>query len=203
MDRHDHSMSAPLFACFDVETTGLDASVGRIIEIAVVRVTAGGEVAAEWSTLVDAGTFDLGRTDIHGIVPDFLLGAPTFGEIAGDLVDALAGCVPVAHNAGFDVRFVCSEWERCGLGPLALDAVDTLPLARRLGLRGRLVELAVDLDVALPDAHRALDDTRALAGVLAALLARGAVPPSVPPFSRPLLSPAACDRVHQRPRVAT
>ena len=145
----------------------------------------------------------LGRTDIPGIVPDFLLGAPTFGEIAGDLVDALAGCVPVAHNAGFDVRFVCSEWERCGLGPLALDAVDTLPLARRLGLRGRLVDLAVDLEVALPDAHRALDDTRALAGVLAALLARGAVPPSVPPFSRPLLSPTACDRVHQRPRVAT
>ncbi len=55
------------FACFDVETTRLDPTDGRVIEVAVVRIERDGAPAGEWTTLVDAGTDDLGRTDIHGI----------------------------------------------------------------------------------------------------------------------------------------
>ncbi|MBV14006.1 MAG: DNA polymerase III, partial [Actinobacteria bacterium] len=107
-------MSDTVYSCFDVETTGLDSRRARVIEIAVVKVTPAGETVGEWSTLIDAGTPDLGRIDIHGIRPNLLVDAPTFSEVAGDLMAELAGCVPVAHNASFDVGFVTAEWARAG-----------------------------------------------------------------------------------------
>ncbi|MEC8814453.1 MAG: hypothetical protein VYA92_01435 [Actinomycetota bacterium] len=77
------------FACFDVETTRLDSTEGRVIEVAVARVERDGTPAGEWTTLVDGGTDDLGRTDIHGIRQAWLEDAPCFADIAGDLTDEL------------------------------------------------------------------------------------------------------------------
>ena len=187
------------FACFDVETTRLDPTDGRVIEVAVVRIERDGAPAGEWTTLVDAGTDDLGRTDIHGIRRAWLEDAPCFADIAGDLTDELSGCVPVAHNAGFDLGFLRAEWQRADLGSLDLEAVDTVPLARSLGLPGRLGRLAEALGTPLVDAHQALDDARALAGVLVALLDRGGVPPSLPIFGPPLFRPSPSGRVRHRP----
>jgi len=190
----------PTFACFDVETTGLDPAGGYVIEVAVVRIRHDGTVVGEWTTLVDAGDTDLGRIDIHGIRRPWLAEAPGFCAIAGDLAQELSGCVPVAHNAGFDVGFLRAEWSRAGLGPLDLDAVDTLQMARQLGYPGRLGRLAEALGVPLVDPHQALDDTRALACVLVALLERGGVLPSpLPTFSPPLLTPAPSGQVALRP----
>ncbi|MBC8364460.1 MAG: 3'-5' exonuclease [Actinobacteria bacterium] len=186
------------FACFDVETTGLDADRARVIEVAVVRIASTGEVVGEWTTLVDAGTGDLGRVDIHGIQPEWLESAPAFTEIAGDLAAELSDYVPVAHNAPFDIRFLESEWGRLGIGPMGLTAIDTLDVARSHGLPGRLGLLAEALEVPLDDAHQALDDSMALAGVMAAFLDRGFELPAVPTFPRALL-PAPTGRSERRP----
>ena len=187
------------FACFDVETTRLDSTEGRVIEVAVARVERDGTPAGEWTTLVDGGTDDLGRTDIHGIRQAWLEDDPCFADIAGDLTDELSGCVPVAHNAGFDLGFLRAEWRRADLGTLDLEAVDTVPLARSLGLPGRLGRLAEAVGTPLVDAHQALGDARALAGVLVALLDRGGVPPSLPVFGPPLFRPSPSGRVRHRP----
>ena len=48
----------PTFACFDVETTGLDPAGGHVIEVAVVRIRHDGTMVGEWTTLVDAGAAD-------------------------------------------------------------------------------------------------------------------------------------------------
>lgn len=196
-------MSDTVYSCFDVETTGLDSRRARVIEIAVVKVTPAGETVGEWSTLIDAGTPDLGRFDIHGIRPGLLVDAPTFSEVAGDLMAELDGCVPVAHNASFDVGFVTAEWARAGLGPLSLSAVDTVPMARGLGLPGRLGDLSQALGVELDGAHRALDDSRALAGVLVRLLERGAVPRAVPAFVPPDPQLLPTGRSRRRSGVST
>jgi len=188
-----------VFACFDVETTRLDPSVGRVIEIAVVRIDDQGRPAGDWTTLIDPATADLGRADIHGIQLAWLAEAPVFLEIAGDLVDFLSGCVPVAHNAGFDRGFLCAEWDRAGLGPLNIEAVDTLALAKGLGLPGRLRELTGALDVPLENAHTALGDSRALARVLIELIGRLDSPVPLPRFDPPLLSPPASGLVTHRP----
>jgi len=192
------------FACFDVETTRLDPKVGHVIEIAVVLTEADGTpVGEEWTTLVNPGTTDVGRVDIHGIQAEWLSDAPQFGEIAGDLADRLSGHIPVAHNKNFDVGFLAAEWSRAGFGKLDLYAVDTLPMARAIGLPGKLQRLANSLGVPLDDAHRALGDTRALADVLVALLDRGADPSPCPVFDPPMLTPRPTGRVLHRPAGAT
>ena len=196
-------MTETVFACFDVETTRLDPSVGRIIEIAVVRIDDQGQPAGEWTTLIDPATPDLGRTDIHGIQTSWLADAPAFLDIAGDLVYFLRGCVPVAHNADFDRGFLCAEWDRAGLGPFNIDAVDTLGLAKGLGLPGRLGELAGTLDIPLENAHTALGDSRALARVLIELIGRLDSPFPLPRFDPPLLSPPTSGRVTHRPVAPT
>ena len=194
-------MTDTVFACFDVETTRLDPASGHIIEIAVVRVAANGRPEGEWSTLLNPGTEDLGRVDIHGIQPSWLAEAPTFAEIAGDLATFMGGCVPVAHNASFDRGFLRTEWDRAGLGPIVVEALDTLPLAKKLGLPGRLADLTTALDIPLNGAHMALGDSRALAGVVIALLERAAAPIHTPPFDPPLLTPAASGRFAHRPNT--
>ena len=196
-------MTETVFACFDGETTRLDPSVGRVIEIAVVRIDDKGRPAGEWTPLIDPATADLGRTDIHGIQTSWLADAPVFLDIAGDLVDFLSGCVPVAHNAGFDRGFLCAEWDRAGLGPLDIDAVDTLALAKGLGLPGRLGELAGALDIPLENAHTALGDSRALARVLVELIGRLDSPLPLPRFDPPLLSPSTSGQVTHRPVAPT
>ena len=199
----EYRRSVSTYACFDVETTRLDPKVGHIIEVAVVPIEADGSPAGEeWVTLVDAGTVDVGRTDLHGIQAEWLPAAPRFAEIAGDLAKQLSGHIPVAHNKNFDVRFLTEEWSRAGLGKLDLQAVDTIPMARALGLPGKLGELAAALGVPLDDAHQALGDTRALAGVLLALLERGAKPAPCPPFDPPESTPEPTGWVLHRPAIS-
>ncbi len=194
----------PTYACFDVETTRLDPKVGHVIEIAVIPMKDDGSPAGEeWATLVNAGTVDVGRTDIHGIRAEWLPAAPSFAEIAGDLAEQLSGHIPVAHNKNFDVGFISEEWSRAGFGELNLQALDTLPMARELGLPGKLGKLALALGVSLGDAHQALADTRALAGVLLALLKRGAQPAPCPIFDPPMWTPAPSGRTLQRPVITT
>ena len=203
--------SAGRYACLDVETTGLDAKNCRILEIAVVHVD-DGRITDEWTTLLDPGVADVGPTRIHGITRDEVSGAPTFADVAGDLLERLADRIPVAHNAPFDVGFLNAEWRisqrtREPLLESGRDALDTLELARRLGLPGRLGALSEALGVDLSNAHRALDDTRALAEVLVRLLARaeadGVSVPTVTPFFFPgMFPPAATGQSKVRPEAA-
>tara|TARA_B100000700_G_C15004969_1_gene838090 strand:+ start:656 stop:1255 length:600 start_codon:yes stop_codon:yes gene_type:complete len=194
----------PDYACLDVETTGLDASNCRILEIAVVLLD-DDRVVHEWTTLVNPVIDEIGPTHIHGITQDDLIGAPAFAEVAGDLVQLLEGRVPVAHNASFDVGFLSAEWDNCfNFGPLGLTALDTLRLSRELGLPGKLSALAEAIGVDLTHAHQALDDTRALAEVLVILLARAdvagiAVEHPDPYFLPTIFGPSPSGRKKARP----
>lgn len=60
---------------------------------------------------------DLGKQSIHHIEARDVLDAPTFAEVAPQLVDLLPERVIVAHNASFDSRFLDNEFERIGYGP--------------------------------------------------------------------------------------
>lgn len=162
------------FAVVDVETTGLDPSADRVIEIAVVRCTPAGDIVDEWSTLVDPGR-DPGATHIHGISAADLVGAPMFGDIATEFVSRVEGHMVCAHNLSFDEAFLVSE-----LRPTAIDLPDTpalctlelarhvFPAERRHTLRACAELLGIDH----VGAHRALADTRVTAAVLAAMLER-------------------------------
>lgn len=162
------------FATIDFETSGLAPSAGaRALEIAVVHSDADGRVTGRWDTLI-AGDGRVGRSDIHRITPAALAGAPAFAAIAPELLALLRGRVVVAHNAGFDLRFLVAELAGAGYRFAAAPvALCTSRLARDLlpGERRSLAALCAVFGIDLAGAHRASVDALATAQLLECYLA--------------------------------
>ncbi|MDF3017285.1 MAG: polymerase epsilon subunit, partial [Thermomicrobiales bacterium] len=162
------------FVVLDVETTGLQPSRQRIIEISVARFS-GGAATSLWESLCNPGrSVPKYIVKLTGIDDDLLEDAPTFDKIAGTINELLADTIIVGHNIEFDLGFLNAELERAGRPPLVNERVDTLALATRLlpGVRKpTLNALAQRLGVSeVPRVrHRAGPDA-ALTGVVAVAL---------------------------------
>ena len=101
-------------AVVDIETTGLQPSGDRIVEIAVVRVEPNQEPTLLLDTLVNPRR-PVSATEIHGITDADVADAPTFEEVAGNLLEAVSGCVFAAYNVYFDAKFVQAELAQVGV----------------------------------------------------------------------------------------
>jgi len=160
------------FAVVDLETTGASAIYDRIVEVAVVRIE-GGEIVDRYEQLVDPKVaIPPFITRLTGIDGRMLKGKPAFGEIAGDVRQALGDGPLVAHNASFDEAFLRHAYARLGQ-KLTNPKLCTLRLARRLLPRlptYRLDALTTYFGIKNRKRHRALGDAEATAQVLARLL---------------------------------
>jgi len=169
------------YAVVDVETTGFAANGrDRVVEVAVVAVDRTGVITDEWCTVVNPGR-DLGPQHIHRISAGDARRAPSFAQVAGALAARLAGRVMVAHNLSFDARFIAAEFDRVGLPvPVAAEfGLCTMALgAAYLPDRGgRSLKASCDAaGVDLREAHSALDDAKAAAGLLTHYLSRAGRP---------------------------
>ena len=101
-------------AVVDIETTGLYPGGDRIIEIAVVRVEPKQEPVLLIDTLVNPRRH-VSATEIHGITDADVADAPTFEDIAGNLLNAISDCVFASYNVYFDSRFVQNELAQLGI----------------------------------------------------------------------------------------
>lgn len=169
------------FAVLDFETTGFAAEQhDRVVEVGVVLVSSVGDIQDEWSTLLNPGR-DVGPTRIHGIRAGDVLDAPTFAAIVPRLLTCLRGRIVVSHNLPFDLRFLGAELRRAGV---AIDnpwltGLCTMKWAGRLipAASRKLRDCCDAVGVVHAQAHSALADARAAAGLLKHLLQCGGVPP--------------------------
>jgi len=167
------------FAVVDVETTGMRAAgEDRVTEVAVVLLH-GGRREVVLDTLVNPERpIPAMISGITGISDEMVRGAPTFTQVADELLGVLAGRVFVAHNARFDWGFLdCSLRRARGLG-LGGPSLCTVRLSRRLlpnvgscGLDNLMHVLALENKAR----HRAMGDADVTARLLERLLllARG------------------------------
>ncbi len=162
------------FAVVDVETTGSSVTKGaRIVEFSAVFVERG-DIRDEYTTLVNPEAW-IPRwiTRLTGIEPEMVEGAPRFRDIAARVREALEGRVFVAHNVGFDWRFVAEELRMANSVIPEGPRLCTVRMARRVlpGLRRRgLDSLSRYYDVDIVNRHRAGDDARATAVILLRML---------------------------------
>jgi DNA polymerase-3 subunit epsilon len=165
VDRPELTISPDSPVAFvDVETTGCQTGVDRVIDIAVIGVR-GGEVEFEWQSLVNPGVYVPGGiTALTGIDNSMLEDAPSFGQIAAQLRARLADRVFVAHNVRFDYGFVRREFGRTGAAWSA-PALCTVRLSRALypelehhNLDALIAHHGIEID----HRHRALPDARVL-----------------------------------------
>lgn len=167
------------YAVVDVETTGGGVHRGhRITEIAVVEVR-DGAVVDEWESLVNPGrSIPSMIQSLTGITPGMVRDAPYFEHLAPEVYSRLEGRVFVAHNAGFDWRFVSASLVDAGAELPPVQRLCTVRLARALvpGLRRRNLDaLTRHFGVPVHARHRAYGDALATARILLRLLdeARG------------------------------
>ena len=173
--------AAPLeeYVVLDVETTGLQASRQRIIEIALVRM-AHGQVVERWESLCQPGRrVPVYITKLTGIDDERLDDAPAFGEVVDQVLERIDGAVIVGHNVAFDISFLNEELKRVGREPVVNEHLCTLSLATRLmpGLRKPTLH-AVAQRLAVPGhsrhKHRAGTDAQVTGHVAWALLRQAA-----------------------------
>lgn len=166
-------------ALLDVETTGRDASVDRVVEVGIV-VGRNAEVVARYNWLIHPGIpIPAEVTAVHGITDEMVKDKPRFEEVAGEIAAALRGCVPSAYNALFDKAFMMGEMARAKHDVTGIPAfqretewLDPLVWARDIQSDQKsraLGDVAERLGVKLEQAHRASDDAEAALRVLYAL----------------------------------
>ncbi|MDR0576005.1 MAG: ethanolamine utilization protein [Candidatus Accumulibacter sp.] len=147
----------------DLETTGANFVNDRIIEIGLVEVD--GDDVREWSRLVDPeGPISPFIARLTGIDAAMLESAPTFAQLAPEILEKLRGRLFVAHNARFDYGFLKHEFGRVGIDFHAT-RLCTVKLSRALfpgHRRHNLDTLIGRFGIAVDGRHRALADARAL-----------------------------------------
>ncbi|MBB3603475.1 DNA polymerase-3 subunit epsilon [Mycolicibacterium sp. BK556] len=179
----DVSLRETTFVVVDLETTGGRATASpnglrdAITEIGAVKVR-GGEVLGEFATLVDPQrSIPPQIVQLTGITTAMVHDAPTIAAVLPMFLEFARGAVLVAHNAGFDIGFLRSAAEQCGITWPRPPVLCTVKLARRVLTREeapsvRLATLAALVGSATRPTHRALDDARATVDVLHALIER-------------------------------
>jgi DNA polymerase III subunit epsilon len=119
---------------FDTETTGLDSSADRIIEIGAVELENRFLTGRSFHVFVnpDGRAVHPEALAVHGISNEQLADKPKFREIMQDWMDFTQDATLIAHNASFDVGFFNAEFGRVGFPPVDPSrVVDSLHLARR------------------------------------------------------------------------
>jgi DNA polymerase III alpha subunit (gram-positive type) len=160
------------FASFDLETTGTEAGVDRIIEIGIV-VFDGGEVVDRYQQLVDP-EMELPPviTEVTGIKADDLVGQPKLAEVIDEAMARLTAQPILAYNHEFDTRMLRGELQRLGRGDELPPCLDPFPFCwehlREKGLtkNAQLGTISEFMAIPLDAAHRADHDAEAAGRVM-------------------------------------
>jgi DNA polymerase-3 subunit epsilon len=103
-------------AFIDLETTGINVSTDRIVELSVLKISPNGK--EEWMTTRVNPEMPIPpkTTAIHGIRDEDVTDSPTFKEIAKKLTAFLEGCDLAGYNAvKFDIPVLAEEFLRANI----------------------------------------------------------------------------------------
>jgi DNA polymerase-3 subunit epsilon len=170
----DASLHRESFVVVDVETTGTRPFSGdRVTEVAVVEVKDGVATTVFDSLINPERPIPPAIVSITNINWEMVKDAPRFRDVCFQLLGVLEGKVFVAHNAGFDWRFITAEVQRATGRRLEGRQLCTVRLARRLlpQLRRRnLDSLCHFYGIDNAARHRAAGDAFATAQILLRLM---------------------------------
>jgi DNA polymerase III subunit epsilon len=109
------SLSRPL-AFLDLETTGINISTDRIVEIAIVKINIDGTKQVKRKLINPQMPIPAGATEVHGITDDMVKEAPTFKQVANEIKQFIEGCDLGGYNSNrFDIPMLIEEFLRAGI----------------------------------------------------------------------------------------
>jgi len=152
-----------MFSIIDIETTGGNARMDRITEIAIY-IHDGEKVVDSYATLINPErSIPYFITSITGIDDDMVRDAPRFFEIARKIVELTENTIFIAHNVSFDYGFIREEFRRLGFD-FKRKKLCTVQLSRKLfpGMKSySLGKICQTLSIEINGRHRAAGDALA------------------------------------------
>lgn len=154
---------------FDLETTGMSIATDRIVEISLLKVYPQGKEELKTMRINPTIPIDPRATAIHGITNDDVKDAPTFAEVAKNLVKELEGCDLAGYNLHkFDLPLLVEEFLRAGVDfdPKKRKIIDVQVIFHKMEQRTLSAAYRFYCNKKLENAHSAEADTLATYEVL-------------------------------------
>ena len=108
-------LTKPL-AVIDLETTGINLSSDRIIEMAIVKIMPDGKKISKRKLINPEMPIPQASTEIHGISNEMIKDAPTFKQVANELKQFIENCDLAGYNSNrFDIPMLAEEFLRIGM----------------------------------------------------------------------------------------
>ena len=160
---------------FDLETTGVDTTNDRIVEISMVKVMPDGDEIVRTRLINPEMHIPEDATAVHGITDEMVKDEPTFAQIAKSMAQFIEGCDFGGFNSNrFDLPMLIEEFLRVGVDVDFKNRqfIDVQTIFHKMEQRTLVAAYKFYCDKDLTEAHSAEADTRATYEVLKAQLDR-------------------------------
>ena len=158
---------------FDLETTGVNVSHDRIVEICYLKVWPNGNETARTMRINPEMHIPEAATAVHGIHDEDVADCPTFRQVAKEVANDFEGCDIAGFNSNrFDVPMLAEEFLRADVD-IDLSRhrfIDVQVIYHKMEQRTLSTAYKFYCGRNLEDAHSAEGDTRATYEVLQAQL---------------------------------
>lgn len=160
---------------FDLETTGINITKDRIVEISIIKVMPSGEEVEKTRRINPEMPIPAEATAVHHITDKDVAQCPTFKMVAKDLARIFTGCDIAGFNSNrFDIPMLDQEFQRAGV---KFDFskprfIDVQTIFHKKEQRNLIAAYKFYCGKDLEEAHSANADTRATYEVLKAQLDR-------------------------------
>jgi len=109
------SLTRPL-VFIDIEATGTNLAVDRIVEIAIVKINPDGSKQIKRKILNPEMPISKSSGDVHGITDEMVKDAPTFKQVSNELKQFIDNSDLSGYNSNrFDVPMLIEEFLRAGI----------------------------------------------------------------------------------------
>ena len=162
-------------AFIDLETTGVNLSSDRIVEIAIIKLMTDGSKLVKRKLINPQMPIPQVTSDIHGITNDMVKDAPTFKQAANEIKQFIENCDLAGYNSNrFDIPILMEEFLRAEIELDLLDRkmVDVQHIFYTMEPRTLSAAYKFFCSKELVNAHSAEADVDATIEVLQAQVAR-------------------------------
>ena len=160
---------------FDLETTGVNISTDRIVEISYLKVYPNGDELSRTRRINPEMHIPKEASEVHGIYDEDVKNSPTFKQVAKEIAADFEGADIAGFNSNrFDVPLLAEEFLRADvdLDMTRRKFIDVQVIFHKMEQRTLVAAMKFYCGKELEGAHSADADTRATYEVLKAQLDR-------------------------------
>ena len=160
---------------FDLETTGLNITTDRIVEISYLKIDVNRNESSKTMLINPTIPIPPESTAIHGIKDEDVINSPKFVEIAKTLANEIEGCDLAGYNSNkFDIPLLAEEFIRADVDfdMSKRKFIDVQVIFHKMEQRTLAAAYKFYCSGDLVNAHSSEADTRATYEILQAQLER-------------------------------